>query len=650
MRIALQIAALAFLVTVNQAPAVAQIALGGTRPLNLDATIDNANDSSVRAATDGDGTWVAVWRASNHALDCPNGTGTAVSRSSDFGETWSPTEILDPRSDGTFGTGDVAADGLGNWVAIWITRDTLDGIGNDPDVGFVRSTDDGATWTELQVLNDNASADGFAEDRKPRVTTNGAGTWIATWYSKATLDGTIGNDQDILFARSEDGGATWSSPQPIVAEMATDTRHEQSAHVAADGEGTWVATWWSNAPGEWPDRILVSRSTDDGLNWSTPIEVSTTDGPHFNPHAATDGRGTWLVAWVAEGLAGVDSDVRFVRSADDGSTWSKPEFWNARARVDSDDDGTPSLMFDSRGTWVGFWVSTDSFDGTYGDDPDGFLVTSEDGGLTWSDPVPVNPWAEDDTSIDVGETIGTDGRGNWALIWTSNHTFDATVGEDQDIVLTRFRVPFAETCPGDADGDGYGSPGDPACPLGDATDCDDDDPRVSPGGRQLCDGVNNDCDDAGWPALAGTNETDDDDDGHAECAGLECDDADDGVWAPPGEVRELVLDRTDAGVTWLRWSLPSSPGGTADALRYDVLTPESTFVCSPLSDAQECLETGIGPEPEAFDSNDPAPGEVRFYQVRATNGCAGGRGPIGVARLHYYGTYYEAPRVARDCP
>ena len=46
----------------------------------------------------------------------------------------------------------------------------------------------------------------------------------------------------------------------------------------------------------------------------------------------------------------------------------------------------------------------------------------------------------------------------------------------------------------DNDGDGYGSPGDPACPNGAELDCDDTDSSVNPGASDfICDGVDNNC-------------------------------------------------------------------------------------------------------------------------------------------------------------
>ena len=55
------------------------------------------------------------------------------------------------------------------------------------------------------------------------------------------------------------------------------------------------------------------------------------------------------------------------------------------------------------------------------------------------------------------------------------------------------------TC-SDADGDGYGDPGDATCPGGGETDCDDGDPAIHPGAPEDCNGLDDDCDGAVDPA------------------------------------------------------------------------------------------------------------------------------------------------------
>jgi hypothetical protein len=66
------------------------------------------------------------------------------------------------------------------------------------------------------------------------------------------------------------------------------------------------------------------------------------------------------------------------------------------------------------------------------------------------------------------------------------------------------------------DGDGDGST---SC-----NDCDDANPAVYPSASQVCDGLNNDCNDAAWPGDFG-NEQDHDGDGVTACGG-DCNDAD----------------------------------------------------------------------------------------------------------------------------
>src|SRR5206468_11287265 len=46
----------------------------------------------------------------------------------------------------------------------------------------------------------------------------------------------------------------------------------------------------------------------------------------------------------------------------------------------------------------------------------------------------------------------------------------------------------------DADADGYGSPGQPFCPNGGQTDCNDSNPAIHPGAAELCNNVDDDCD------------------------------------------------------------------------------------------------------------------------------------------------------------
>jgi hypothetical protein len=109
----------------------------------------------------------------------------------------------------------------------------------------------------------------------------------------------------------------------------------------------------------------------------------------------------------------------------------------------------------------------------------------------------------------------------------------------------------------DADGDGFGSPGDASCRNGSASDCDDHNPAVYPGAPQVCDGVNNNCSDPSWPAVP-ANEADADHDGFRICNG-DCDDTRAAVYPGAPQICDGVNDNC-LDPTW-----PAVPSNETDA-------------------------------------------------------------------------------------
>lgn len=372
-----------------------------------------------------------------------------------------PPQITDPQplnTNAAFDTAhdlrpQLATDGEGNWVAVWSSRGVKGGpLGNDADVLFSRSTDAGATWTDPQPVNTNASSD-HGDDENPQVATDGTGVWLAVWASNDRLGvkvGNIGSDFDILYARSTDNGASWTDPAPLNANAGFDNMTDESPQLATDRAGNWVAVWRSaydfhGAIGTDYD-ILFSRSSDNGVTWTDPALLNTNaaldvrlDGLH---QLATDGAGHWVAVWSSTdnlgGTIGSDHDILFARSSDDGMSWSDPNALNTSASVDSNIiDFNPSLATDERGNWLAVWDSRDDLGGTIGHDVDILFSRSTDAGASWSDAAALNTNAAFNNGGNTSPDLATDGTGNWVALWQSFDDLDGSIGNNPGILYAR---------------------------------------------------------------------------------------------------------------------------------------------------------------------------------------------------------------------
>ncbi len=280
----------------------------------------------------------------------------------------------------------VAEDGTGNWVAVWYSSENLGGaIGTDNDIFVARSTDNGVTWTAPAALNSNATSDSGA-DYTPQVVTDGVGNWVTVWHSNDTLIGTVGTDYDIFYSRSVDAGLSWTPVAALNSNAGSDSGNDYYPRTAVDTAGNWVTVWYSNENlggviGTDND-IFVSNSGDGGNTWTFPAALNTNaasdTGADYEAMVATDGTGKWVVAWYSNenvgGAIGVDYDILLARSADGGVNWTFPAALNANAAVDSGGDFLPYVVTDGVGNWLAAWYSGENLGGTIGTDFDIFVA------------------------------------------------------------------------------------------------------------------------------------------------------------------------------------------------------------------------------------------------------------------------------------
>lgn len=333
----------------------------------------------------------------------------------------------------------IATDGTGNWVAVWASTDTLeDTLGDDYDILLARSLDNGQTWTDPAPLNNTADTDSD-DDLYPVVVTDADGVWITVWFSGS----------GILLARSTDNGLNWSDPAVVSIELGSRWGGGDFPEIATDGNGNWLVVWEAtdeNLEFDVERDILVTRSTDDGLNWTVPVPLNsiaasdsgggdTAGIDDTRPVVATDRHGHWVVAWEWRAGFIYDADLSVAGSSDNGATWTETEFLNANWWNDSGADFGPDLTTDGLGNWVAVWWSTDNTGRRIGKDFDILFARSKNNGKTWSWPKPLNTNAWTDSRGDYVPTIATDRLGNWVTIWESDDTLGGTIGKDDDILV-----------------------------------------------------------------------------------------------------------------------------------------------------------------------------------------------------------------------
>ncbi|MCC5859909.1 MAG: exo-alpha-sialidase [Ectothiorhodospiraceae bacterium] len=194
----------------------------------------------------------------------------------------------------------------------------------------------------------NVSRSGDTFSWLPRVITaaDAPDTVYVLWQEIIFSGGSHGGE--ILFARSEDGGRTFSEPQNLSNTdhgagkgRLTPQRWDNGSLDLAEGPDGAVWAVWT----EYEGRLGVSRSGDRGRSFSSPEYVAGVQGepPARGPSVAVGGDGRVHLAWtVGEDMA---ADIRYAVSEDEGRSFSTPR----EVHASEGHSDAPTLAVDDQG-------------------------------------------------------------------------------------------------------------------------------------------------------------------------------------------------------------------------------------------------------------------------------------------------------------
>jgi len=123
-------------------------------------------------------------------------------------------------------------------------------------------------------------------------------------------------NQYVRFARSEDGGATWSDPERIDPErfsVNSVAPTDVAPSLVVAPSGTVCVAWHGFRPGAQvqAEEIYVTCSADQGKNWPDPVNVSRSPGIiSLRPVVAVGSGGILHLAWQ-EYVAKPENDPRY---------------------------------------------------------------------------------------------------------------------------------------------------------------------------------------------------------------------------------------------------------------------------------------------------------------------------------------------------
>ena len=179
---------------------------------------------------------------------------------------------------------------------------------------------------------------------------------------------------------NSDRGPAFEPTDPVLLSAGSPTKDEDPSVVLAR-DGKLVVAWFSDRSGN--GEIYIT-STSNGVDWTSPVQVTTNSGGDFNPNLFQDAQGTFHLTWFR--WEALFRGHIWYNSSVDGSTWDP----NAEVQVTTTadvDDWVPTITQAADGTLLVYFVSERR--DTTNPTAEVYVATRRPGLTSWDPAIPV---------------------------------------------------------------------------------------------------------------------------------------------------------------------------------------------------------------------------------------------------------------------
>lgn len=346
--------------------------------------------------------------------------------STDGGLTWQNDFLTS--SLGTMGDPCIAVDNLNNFYYFHLAPN-IDRIICQKSTNGGQSWSDGTFTTPADILLVHDKEWGVADPLNNNI-------YVSWTQYENPFNPTSADSTDILFARSSDGGQTWSNPLRLNKVRGDVLYKDVIDPTPATGINNEVYVAWADSVG-----IRFDRSLDNGTTWLSDdvlvATVPTTSYYHVSGNARdsvrtsaniecdlsnSPYRGTIYVSWTDARNGEDNGDVFVSKSTDNGNTWSAP------LRV-NDEGHTAQQYYSSmtvdQATGYIYWAFYDRRNHPNSDSTDVYMAVSTDGAQTFNNfKISETPFLPNDF-VFIGDYLGITAYNNVVRpIWIRTDNFN----------------------------------------------------------------------------------------------------------------------------------------------------------------------------------------------------------------------------------